>query len=93
MLIWCEYITEISVVQYAEFTYFKILPNLSSLNTRWSALKIVAVYKEFPWTYVFCVSRDTSFEVCHPRCVFKLHGEVNSVKKHSYKVWLNDGVY
>jgi len=41
---------EISVVQYAKFTYFKILPNLSSLNTRLSALKIVTTNKEFPWT-------------------------------------------
>jgi len=32
-------------------------------------------------------------EVCHPRCAFKLHGEVDSVKKHNYKIWLNDGVY
>jgi len=31
-------------------------------------------------------------EVCHPRCAFKLYGEVNSVKKHNYKIWLNDGV-
>jgi len=23
----------------------------------------------------------------------KLYGEVNSVKKHNYKLWLNDGVY
>ena len=32
-------------------------------------------------------------KVCHPRCVFKLYGEVNSVKKQNYKIWLNDGVY
>jgi len=32
-------------------------------------------------------------EVCHPRCAFKLYGEMNSVKKHNYKIWLNDGVY
>jgi len=32
-------------------------------------------------------------EVCHPRCAFKLYGEVNSVKKHNYKIWLNGGVY
>jgi len=33
-------------------------------------------------------------EVCHPRCAFKLvYGEVDSVKKHNYKIWLNDGVY
>jgi len=34
-----------------------------------------------------------SSEVCHPRFAFKLYGEVNSVKKHNYKIWLNDGVY
>ena len=32
-------------------------------------------------------------EVCHPRCAFKLYGEVNSVKKHNYKLWLYDAVY
>jgi len=32
-------------------------------------------------------------EVCHPRCTFKLYGEVNSLKKPNYKIWLNDGVY
>ena len=32
-------------------------------------------------------------EVCHPGCAFKLYGEVNSVKKRNYKIWLNDGVY
>jgi len=25
-------------------------------------------------------------EVCHPRCAFKLYDEVNSVKKHNYKI-------
>jgi len=32
-------------------------------------------------------------EVCHPRCVFKLYGEVNSVKNTTINIWLNDGVY
>ena len=41
------------------------------------------------WTW----DRGHNSEVCHPRCAFKLYGEVNSVKKHNYKVWLNDGVY
>jgi len=37
---------------------------------------------------------DATSEVCHPRCVFKLYGEVNSVKKNtSINIWLNDGVY
>jgi len=34
-----------------------------------------------------------SSEVCHPRCVFKLYGEVNSVKNTTINIWLNDGVY
>ena len=34
-----------------------------------------------------------SSELCHPRCAFKLHGKVKFVKKHNYKLWLNDGVY
>ena len=29
--------------------------------------------------------RNLDSELCHPRCVFKLYGEVNSVKKHNYK--------
>jgi len=32
-------------------------------------------------------------EVCHPRCVFKLYGEVNSVHNTTINIWLNDGVY
>jgi len=32
-------------------------------------------------------------EVCQPRCVFKLYGEVNSVNSTTINVWLNDGVY
>jgi len=31
-------------------------------------------------------------EVCHPRCVFKLYGGVNSVKNTTINMWLNDGV-
>jgi len=30
-------------------------------------------------------------EVCHPRCVFKLYGEVNSVKNTTINIWLNVG--
>jgi len=33
------------------------------------------------------------FEVCYPHCVFKLQGEVNSVKNTTMNIWLNDGVY
>ena len=32
-------------------------------------------------------------EVCHPRCVLKPCGEVNSVKNTTMNKWLNDGVY
>jgi len=32
-------------------------------------------------------------EVCHPHCVFKPYGEVNSVKNTTINIWLNDGVY
>ena len=32
-------------------------------------------------------------EVCHPYFVFKLYGEVNTVKNTTTNVWLNDGVY
>jgi len=32
-------------------------------------------------------------EVRHRRCVFKLQGEVNSVKNTTMNIWLNDGVY
>ena len=37
--------------------------------------------------------KATDSEVCHPRCVFKLYGEVNSVKNTTVNIWLNDGVY
>ena len=39
------------------------------------------------------VGRVYCSEVCHPRCVFKLYGEINSVKNTNINVWLNDGVY
>jgi len=32
-------------------------------------------------------------EVCYPRCVFKLYGEVSLVKNTTIHIWLNDGVY
>ena len=34
-----------------------------------------------------------SSEVRHPCCVFKLYGEVNSVKNTTINTWVNDGVY
>ena len=30
--------------------------------------------------------------MCRPRCVFKLYGEVSSVKNTTINIWLNDGV-
>jgi len=41
--------------------------------------------------YSYCT--DINSEVCHPRCVFKLYGAVNSVKNTTINTWLNDGVY
>ena len=41
----------------------------------------------------FCTNNIGSSEVCHPLCVFKLYGEVNSVKNTTINIWLNDGVY
>jgi len=37
---------------------------------------------------MLCIS-----ELCHPRCAFKLYGEVNSIKNTTINIWLNDGVY
>ena len=39
--------------------------------------------------------KDSIFysDVCHPRCVFKLYGVVNSVKNTTVNIWLNYGVY
>jgi len=31
-----------------------------------------------------CIHHQENSEVCHPRCAFKLYGEVKSVKKHNY---------
>jgi len=36
---------------------------------------------------------NMNFEVCLPCCVFKLYGEVNSVKNTTINIWLNGGVY
>jgi len=36
---------------------------------------------------------DADSEVCHPCCVFKLYGEINSVKNTTVNIWLNGGVY
>ena len=39
------------------------------------------------------LNSEVCHEVCHPCCVFKLYGEVNSVKNTTINIWLNDGVY
>jgi len=39
------------------------------------------------------VNIDYYSEVCHYRCVFKLHGELNSTKNTTLNIWVNDGVY
>ena len=41
-----------------------------------------------PTTNVNMASKAIQFKTYN-----KLYGEVNSVKKHNYKIWLNDGVY
>jgi len=41
----------------------------------------------------FIILKKSSSETCHPHCVFKLYGEVNSVKNTTINVWLNAGVY
>jgi len=38
------------------------------------------------------VNEFVNSEVWHHRCVFKLYGEVNSVKNTTINIWLNDGV-
>jgi len=46
------------------------------------------------WVMTGCLSSPHTSEVCHhPHCVFKLQGEVNSVKNTAINMWLNDGVY
>jgi len=59
----------------------------------WSSL--VSAWKSTFYPHVFSPALIFLFdsEVCHPRCVFKLYGEVNSVKNTTMSIWLNDGVY
>jgi len=43
---------------------------------------------------VVCLKHAVSTsDVCHPRCVFKLYGEVNSVKNTTINTWLIDDIY
>ena len=64
-------------------------------------LKCLKIYCEIPNAYI-CkrLGSHSAFlnilskaELCHPLCVFKLYGEVNSVKSTTINIWLNDGVY
>jgi len=45
------------------------------------------------WVMTGCLSLPHTSEVYHPRCVFKLYGEVNSVKNTTINIWLNYGIY
>jgi len=36
---------------------------------------------------------EAGSEVCHPGCVFKTNGKVNSVRKDNYNCMLDDGIY
>ena len=42
---------------------------------------------------IYALIQNSYSEVCHPRCVFKLYGQVNSVKNTAINIWLNDGAY
>ena len=42
---------------------------------------------------LYQINLRNSAEVCHPHWVFKLYGEVNSVKNTTINIWLNGGVY
>jgi len=64
-------------------------------ETCWSTFKysIILIVSTY---YILCISWIIMChysEVCHPPCVFKLYGEVNSVKNTTINIWLNDGVY
>jgi len=49
--------------------------------------------REFPKRIRSEALKIISTEACHPRCVFKLYGELNSVRNTTTNIWLNDGVY
>jgi len=83
------------------YNYFVTVTKQYFITTKlfkWKPEENTAESKRWPWLWwKFKVTYSTFWgvpsEVCHPRCVFKLYGEVNSVEKHNYKIWLNDGVY
>jgi len=41
---------------------------------------------------IYVLIQNSNSEMCHPRCVFKLYGELNSVKNATLNIWLNGGV-
>ena len=43
--------------------------------------------------YMFRPIAVLNFEVCHPRCVLKTNGKVNSVRKHKCNCMLDDSIY
>jgi len=47
--------------------------------------------KFFPHYHTNCTILGR--KLLNTKCVFWLHGEVDSVKKHNCKIWLNDGFY
>jgi len=65
-----------------------LLPTDAQVNYFKRVLKFTL--NQLQHVLVFC---GVPSEVCHPHCAFKLYSEVNSVKKHNYKIWLNDGIY
>jgi len=48
--------------------------------------------KNFLYTTRFNIQKFCS-EVCHPRCVLKTNGKVNSIRKHNYNCMLDGGIY
>jgi len=57
---------------------------------------VITLQREFRARFRKDAPAGASFlnsEMCHSRCVFKLYGEVNSVKNTTINMWLNDGVY
>ena len=78
---------------------FSILHQNTVCISRLSHLRETChVYVSFISLYL-CFIETTSINTCRYAVSFgaqffhRLYGEVNSVEKHNYKIWLNDGVY
>jgi len=50
------------------------------------------VYVTLP-TYILAMPLTQQGRQSELNIILRLYGEMNSVKKHNYKIWLNDGVY